>query len=83
MRNILVALLEALFAQFVFLRFSWLLGSMHDVIQVPPDGVVVSSNCCCHPFAAYNVGVTVYFSRQTVSALTSGLSRYSAQPTPS
>ena len=60
----------------------WLLCSVHAVIQVPPDGVVGSLNCCCHSFAACTVDVTVCFIRQTVSALTSGLSRYFAQPTP-
>ena len=25
---------------------------MHAVIQVPPDGVVGSRNCCCHSFTA-------------------------------
>jgi len=60
----------------------WLLCSVHAVIQVPPDGVVGSCNYRCHPFAACTVDVTVCFSRQTVSALTLGLSRYSAQPTP-
>ena len=60
----------------------WLLCSVHAIIQVPPDGVVGSRNCCCHSFAACTVDVTVCFIRQTVNALTSGLSRYSAQPTP-
>ena len=55
---------------------------MHAVIQVPPDGVVGSRNCRCHSFVACTVDVTVCFSRQTVSALTLGLTRYSAQPTP-
>jgi len=41
---------------------------MYTVIQLPPDRVVGSRSCCCHSFAAC-----------TVSALTSGLSRYSAQ----
>ena len=50
------------------------LRSVHAVIQVPADGVVGCCNCCCHSFAACTVDVTV-FSRQTVSALTSGLSR--------
>ena len=54
---------------------------MHAVIQVPPDGVVGSRDCCSHSFAACTVDVTVCFSRQTVSALTSGLLHYSAQPT--
>jgi len=49
---------------------------------VPPDGVVGSRNCCCNSSAACTVDVTVCFSCQTVSALTSGLSRFSAQPTP-
>jgi len=53
---------------------------MHAVIQVPPDGVVGSHNCRCHLFAACIVDVTVCFSSQTVSALTSGLLRYSAHP---
>jgi len=61
----------------------WLLCSVHAVIQVPPDGVVGSRICRCHSFAACTVDVTVCFGRQTVSALTSGLSRYSTQPTPS
>ena len=43
---------------------------------------VGSRNCHCHSFAACTVDVTVCFGHQTVSALTSGLSRYSAQPTP-
>ena len=60
----------------------WLLCSMHAVIQVHPAGVVGGRNCHCHSFAACAVDVTVCFSRQTVSALTSGLSRYFAQPTP-
>jgi len=60
----------------------WLLCGVHAVIQVPPDGVVGSRNCHCHSFAACTVDVTVCFIRQTVSALTSGLSRYFAQPTP-
>jgi len=62
----------------------WLLCSVHAVIQVPPDRVYLEDirNCCCHSFAACTVDVTVCFIRQTVSALTSGLSRYSAQPTP-
>ena len=60
----------------------WLLCSMHAAIQVPPDGVVGSPICRCHSFAACTVDVTVFFIRQTVSALTSGLSRHSAQPTP-
>jgi len=59
-----------------------LLCGVHAVIQVPPDGVVGSRNCCCHSFAACTVEMTVSFIRQTVSALISGLSRYSAQPTP-
>jgi len=54
---------------------------VHAVIQVPPDGVVGSRDCRCHSFAACTVDVTVCFSRQTVSVLTSGRSRYSAQPT--
>jgi len=60
----------------------WLLCSVHTVIQVPLDAVVGSRNCCCHSFAACTVDVTMCFIRQTVSALTSGLSHYSAQPTP-
>ena len=60
----------------------WLLCSVHAVIQVPPDGVVGSRNCRCHSFAACTVDVTVCFGHETVSALTSGLSRYSTQPTP-
>ena len=55
---------------------------MHAVKQVPPDGVVGSRNCCCHSFVACTVDVTVWFIRQTVSALTSGLSCYSTHPTP-
>ena len=55
---------------------------MHAVIQVPPDGVVDSRKCLRHSFAACTVHVTVCFSCQTVSALTSGHSRYSARPTP-
>jgi len=39
-------------------------------------------NCRCYSFAACTDDVTVCFNCQTVSALTSGLSRYSAQPTP-
>jgi len=58
------------------------LCSVHAVIQVPPDGVVGSRNYCCHSFAACTVDVTVCFICQTVSALTSGLSRYFAQLTP-
>jgi len=46
---------------------------MHAITQVPTDEVVGSRNCRCYPFAACTVEVTVYFSRQTVSALTSGL----------
>jgi len=34
---------------------------MHAVIQVPPDGVVGSRKCRCHPFAAVAVDVTVRF----------------------
>jgi len=60
----------------------WLLCSVHAVIQVPPNGVVGSRNCRFHPFAACTVDVIVCFSRQTVSAFASGLSIYSAQPTP-
>jgi len=41
---------------------------MHTVIQVPPDGVVGSRNCHCHPFAASTIDVTECFKRQTVSA---------------
>ena len=59
-----------------------LLGNIHAVIQVFPDGVVDNHNCCCYSFAACTVDVIMLFSRLTVSALTSGLSRYSAQPTP-
>jgi len=51
----------------------WLLCSVHAVIQVPPDGVVGSSNCRCHSFAACTVDVTLCFGHQTVSAFTSGL----------
>ena len=51
----------------------WPLCSVHAVIQVPPDGVVGSRNCCCYSFAAYTVDVTVCFIRQTVSALISML----------
>jgi len=50
-------------------------------IQVPPDGVAGSCNCRYYPFAAWTVDVTVCFSCQTVSALSLGLSRYSAQLT--
>jgi len=53
---------------------------VHTVIQVPPDGVMGPRDCCCHSFAACIVDVTVCFIRRTVSALTSGLSRYSAHP---
>ena len=59
----------------------WLLCSMHAVIQVLPDGVVGSRNCCCHPFAAGTINVAVYLNRETVSALTSGLLHLPAQPT--
>ena len=31
---------------------------MHAVIQVSPDGMVGSRNCCCHSFAACAVDVT-------------------------
>ena len=65
-----------------FVLALWLLCSVHAVIQVPPDGVVGSRNCHCHSFAACTVDMTVCFGCQTVSALTSGLWRYSAQPTP-
>ena len=30
----------------------WLFGNIHAVMQMPPDGVVGSRNCRCHPFAA-------------------------------
>jgi len=39
-------------------------------------------NFCCHSFAAYTVDVTVCYICQTVSTLSSGLSRYFEQPTP-
>jgi len=55
---------------------------MHAVILWPPDGVVGSGNCRWYLFAACTVEVTVYPSRQAVSAHTSGLSRYSAQQHP-
>ena len=60
----------------------WLLCSVHAVAQLPLDGVVGSRNCRCHSIAAWIADLTVCFSHQTVSALTIGLSRYSAQPTP-
>jgi len=62
----------------------WLLCSVHAAIQVSLDGAVGSRNSCCHCLAACTVdaSLAVCFIRQTVSALTSGLSRYSAQPTP-
>jgi len=60
----------------------WLFCSMHAVIQVPPDGVVGSRNYCCHSSAACALDLTVCFNRQTVSALTWGMSHYPAQPTP-
>jgi len=65
----------------------WLLCSVLAVIQVPLDGVVGSRNCHCHFFAAAcNVSIMwpwcVRFSTPDVSAVTSGLSQYSAQPTP-
>ena len=53
----------------------WHSCSMHAVIQVPPDGVVGSHNYRCHLFVACTDDVTVCFSRQTISALTSGLSK--------
>jgi len=34
---------------------------MHAVIQEPPDGVVGSRNCRCHPFAVCTIDVTVCF----------------------
>jgi len=51
------------------------------IIKVPPDWVVGSRNFRCHPFAACTVYMTVCFNPPTISALTSGLSRYAAQAT--
>ena len=41
----------------------WFLCSMHDVIQVHPDGVLGSRNCRCHPFASCTIDITVCFVR--------------------
>jgi len=51
----------------------WLLCSMYAVMQVPQNAVVGSRNCRFPSFSACTVNVTVCFSRQTVSTLTSGL----------
>ena len=45
---------------------------MHAVIHVPLDGVVGSRNCCCNPFAACTIDVTICFIRQTVNVLNLG-----------
>ena len=83
-------LLVATVCSFYFLCQAWrtwayflAFVNVHAVIQVPPDGVVGSRRCRCHPFAVCTVDVTECFSRQTVSALTSGLLCSSAKLTPS
>jgi len=72
------AIIKAIFTQLAF----WLLCGMHAVIQDLPDGVGSSRNRRYHVFAALAVDVTVFFNRETGSALTSGFSRSPAQPTP-
>jgi len=41
-----------------------------------------SRNCRCHSFTACTLDLTACFKRHNVGALTSGFSRYPAQPTP-
>jgi len=43
----------------------WIFCSMHAVMQVPPDEVVGSRDCRCHPFAA----LTICFNRPAVLSL--------------
>ena len=53
----------------------WLLCSAHAVIQVSPDGVVGSRNCCCHSCATCTVDVTVCFTSARPSVLLPRASR--------
>ena len=64
------------------LLFGFFAACMLSYRCLDSDGVVSSRNCYCYPFATCTDDVTVCFGSQTVSALTSGLSRYFAQPTP-